>query len=302
MVCAPAIRTRSLTKYYGRTLGVDSVSLEVRPGEIVGFLGPNGSGKTTVIRMLMGLIKPTSGHSEIFGLDSAKSPPSARSSVGYLPGSLGLYDAMTAQDYFQFMARMRRVDCRKTCASLVDRLSFDPNVRIGTMSKGTRQKVGVVQAFMHSPNALVLDEPTSGLDPLVQHEFEGILREACRNGTAVLLSSHVLADVERVADRVAILDRGRLVAFDDVGRLPGRDTRMVTLEFAAAPEPGLLSHLPGFETLACEGRLVTGISTGSQAELLETALRNGLAMVTSRERPLEDLFRGLVGHGDGTRT
>ena len=155
---------------------------------------------------------------------------------------------------------------------------------------------------MPAPRLLVLDEPTSGLDPLVQHEFEGILREACRNGAAVLLSSHVLTDVERLADRIAILDRGRLVAFDHVARLPGHDTRMVTLEFSGEPEPGLFSRLPGFETLSCEGRIVTGITTGSQAELLEMALRNGLFMVTSTERPLEDLFRGLVGHGDVTPT
>jgi ABC-2 type transport system ATP-binding protein len=297
MVSAPAIRTCSLTKWYGRSLGVDSVSFDVQPGETVGFLGPNGSGKTTVMRMLMGLISPSTGNAEIFGADVATSRSTVRAAIGYLPGTLGLYGTMTARQYFSFLGRMRRADCMARADSLSARLALDTGTRISDMSKGTRQKVGVVQAFMHSPRVLVLDEPTSGLDPLVQHEFDGILREACAEGAAVLLSSHVLAEVERLAHRVAILDAGRLVAFDDVANLPGRASRMVTLEFDGPADPARLAGVPGFTLLSCSGRHITGTVTGSQRPMLEAALRGGLVTVTSPERPLDELFRGLVGRG-----
>lgn len=299
MVSAPAIRTRDLTKYYGTVRGVDGVDLDVAPGSIVGFLGPNGSGKTTVLRMLVGLITPTRGSAEILGADVATSPPSVRSSLGYLPGTLGLYGKMTAREYFAFLSRMRRVDCRGTADALCERLSLDPCLRISEMSKGTRQKVGVVQAFMHSPMVVVLDEPTSGLDPLVQHEFDRVIREACSRGSAVLLSSHVLGEVERLADRVAILDSGRLVALDDVADLPGRSVRTVVLEFATDADPGLLSRVPGFALTACDGRRITGTVTGSQRPLLEAALRGDLVAVASPERSLDELFRGLVGNKQG---
>jgi len=301
MVSAPAIRTCSLTKWYGQSLGVDSVSFEVQPGEVVGFLGPNGSGKTTVMRMLMGLISPSTGNAEIFGADVATSRSSVRAAIGYLPGTLGLYGTMTARQYFLFLGRMRRADCMARAEALSDRLALDTGARINDMSKGTRQKVGVVQAFMHSPRVLVLDEPTSGLDPLVQHEFDSILHEACAEGAAVLLSSHVLAEVERLAQRVAILDAGRLVAFDDVANLPGRASRMVTLEFEGPADPTHLAGVPGFRLLSCSGRQITGTVTGSQRPMLEAALRGGLVTVTSPERPLDELFRGLVGRG-GTRS
>lgn len=296
MVSAPAIRTRDLTKYYGTTRGVEGVEMDVAPGSIVGFLGPNGSGKTTVLRMLVGLISPTRGCAEVFGADVATSPPSVRSALGYLPGTLGLYGKMTAREYFAFLSRMRRVDCHGPAEELCGRLSLDPGLRIDDMSKGTRQKVGVVQAFMHSPRVVVLDEPTSGLDPLVQHEFDGLLREACSRGTAVLLSSHVLSEVERLADRVAILDSGRLVALEDVANLPGRSVRTVVLEFATDADPGLLSSVPGFAITRCEGRHITGTVAGTQRPLLEAALRGDLVAVVSPERSLDELFRVLVGN------
>ena len=296
MASAPAIRTRDLTKYYGTVRGVEGVDLEVAPGSIVGFLGPNGSGKTTVIRMLVGLISPTRGSAEILGSDVATSRPSVRAPLGYLPGTLGLYGKMTAREYFSFLSRMRRVDCSAAADALCGRLSLDPDLRISDMSKGTRQKVGVVQAFMHSPTVVVLDEPTSGLDPLVQHEFDSVLRDACARGTAVLLSSHVLSEVERLADRVAILDSGRLVALDDVSALPGRSVRTVVLEFATDADPSLLSRVPGFALTACEGRRITGTVAGSQRPLLEAALRGDLVAVVSPERSLDELFRGLVGN------
>ena len=293
----PPIRTENLTKFYGDHLGVSDVTFDVGEGEVVGFLGPNGSGKTTVLRMLVGLISITRGHAWLFGHDIAASKPSIRADIGYLPGVLGLYDHMSASDYFAFIARMRGLDCRDRAHALSERLALDETARIGSMSKGTRQKVGVVQAFMHTPRLLILDEPTSGLDPLVQHEFDTLLAETRDRGAAVLLSSHVMSEVERLATKVAILDAGRLVAFDHVEHLPGHARRTVVLEFETAPDPTLFAHVPGFTLTACEGHRIIGTMTGSQRPRLEIAVRSNLVAVQSPEPSLDELFRGLVGNG-----
>ena len=290
-----SIRTEGLTKYYGRHLGVEDVTFEVNSGEVVGFLGPNGSGKTTVLRMIVGLLSITRGRALLMGRDVALTGPPVRAELGYLPGTLGLYDKMTAGEYFGFLSRMRRLDCRAAAHALCDRLALDPTVRIGSMSKGTRQKVGVVQAFMHAPRLLILDEPTSGLDPLVQHEFETLLRETRERGAAVLLSSHVMSEVERLASRVAILDAGHLVAFDHVEHLPGRTHRPIVLEFEGSADPSTVAGVAGFTLTSCEGRLLCGSMVGSQRPLLEAALRADLVAVKSPEPSLDELFRGLVG-------
>lgn len=288
------VSARGLTKFYGRKTGVEDVSFDVAAGEVIGFLGPNGSGKTTVLRMLVGLLSITHGSARVFGHDVARAPSSIRSGIGYLPGSLGLYEHMTATEYFSFLARMRRQDCTARWVDLCDRFALDPGLHIHSMSKGTRQKVGVVQAFMHSPRLLILDEPTSGLDPIVQHEFDNVLSEERSRGTAVLLSSHVMAEVERLATKVAILNAGRLVAFDHVEDLPGRGTRRLVLEFANEPAPGLLDGVSSFALTERRGRRLEGVVTGSQHETLQVALDNGLVAVFSPEPSLDELFRELV--------
>lgn len=290
------IRTADLTKFYGDHLGVEGVTFDVAAGEVVGFLGPNGSGKTTVLRMLVGLISITRGHAWLFGRDVRSAGPSVRAELGYLPGVLGLYEHMTAMEYFTFLARMRGLNCLDNARLLAERLDLDPNVRISSMSKGTRQKVGVVQAFMHHPRLLILDEPTSGLDPLVQHEFDSLLAETRDRGAAVLLSSHVMSEVERLASKVAILDAGRLVAFDHVEHLPGRTRRQVVLEFAGPIDPALVASVPGFALASCDGRQITGTMIGSQRPLLEAALRADLYAVHSPEPSLDELFRSMVGN------
>lgn len=294
---APPIRTEQLTKYYGNKLGVTDITFDVGRGEVVGFLGPNGSGKTTVLRMLVGLISITRGSASLFGHNVASSGPNIRSDIGYLPGVLGLYDHMSAEEYFTFLSRMRGSDCRARARTLSDRLALDATARIASMSKGTRQKVGVVQAFMHEPRLLILDEPTSGLDPLVQHEFDTILAETRDRGAAVLLSSHVMSEVERLASKVAILNAGRLVAFDHVEHLPGRARRTVVLEFATPPDRALLSQVHNFVVTAVEGHRVIGTMVGSQRPLLEAALRGDVVAVQSPEPSLDELFRELVGNG-----
>jgi ABC-2 type transport system ATP-binding protein len=290
----PVIRTENLTKNYGTKRGVRDVSFSVEPGEVVGFLGPNGSGKTTVLRMLVGLISISSGRAELFGNDVRRARPSLRADVGYLPGTLGLYEKMTAAEYFTFLSRLRRRDCTAAWKALCERLNLDPGTRIHSMSKGTRQKVGVVQAFMHSPRLLILDEPTSGLDPLVQHAFDDLLGETRARGVSVLLSSHVMSEVQRLASKVAILNDGELVTFDRVDRLPGRERRQVVLEFETETDPVFLRGALGFSLTRHDGRFVEGVSTGSQRDILEASLQHGLVRVHSPEPSLDDLFRSIV--------
>ena len=293
----PAVQLQGLTKFYGDSLGVEEITFQVQPGEIVGFLGPNGSGKTTVLRMLVGLISVTRGSALIFGEDVATAGPGLRARVGYLPGTLSLYGHMTARDYLGFLSRMRRLDCAPRIEELSRRFALDLDRRIDDMSKGNKQKVGVIQAFMHSPDLLLLDEPTSGLDPIVQREFDDVLGEARDRGAAVLLSSHVMSEVERLATKVAILDAGHLVAFDHVEHLPGRTHRPIVLEFEGSADPSTVAGVPGFTLTSCDGRLLSGSMVGSQRPLLEAALRADLVAVKSPEPSLDELFRGLIGTG-----
>lgn len=295
----PAARVSHLTKTYGPRVGVEDVSFRVAAGEVVGFLGPNGSGKTTVIRVLMGLLSPASGTAELFGSDVTTAPPGVRARVGYLPGNLSLYGHMTAGEHLRFLARMRGVDCSARTRELAERLGLDLSRRVDDMSKGNKQKVGVAQAFMHDPDLLVMDEPTSGLDPLVQREFDDMLAEVTSRGAAVLLSSHVMSEVERLASHVAVINRGHLVAFDDVNVLRERLTHSVTLEFGTDVDPSPLVAVGGFVLTGSGDRKVTGTVRGPQAELLRVALGMGLVSVHSPEPSLDDLFVSLVNGGAG---
>lgn len=289
-----AVRAEKLTKFYGKRRGVEDISFDVTPGEVVGFLGPNGSGKTTVLRMLMGLISITHGRAELFGQDIAGSTSEIRSRVGYLPGTLGLYEHLTARQFFTFIGKLRNSDCKKNLETLCHRFSLDPDLRIKTMSKGTKQKVGLIQAFMHQPNVLILDEPTSGLDPLVQHEFEHLLRETQQRGAAVILSSHVLSEVEKLAHRVVILNNGRLLANASVEALPGHESRDVVLDFDRNVLESDFQNIPGFQLLSCSERQISGVTTGTQRPLLEVAVQCGVARIQSPEPTLDALFRQLV--------
>ena len=289
-----AVRAEKLTKFYGKRRGVEDISFDVTPGEVVGFLGPNGSGKTTVLRMLMGLISITHGRAELFGQDIAGSTSEIRSRVGYLPGTLGLYEHLTARQFFTFIGKLRNSDCKKNLETLCHRFSLDPDLRIKTMSKGTKQKVGLIQAFMHQPNVLILDEPTSGLDPLVQHEFEHLLRETQQRGAAVILSSHVLSEVEKLAHRVVILNNGRLLANASVEALPGHESRDVVLAFDRNVLESDFQNIPGFQLLSCSERQISGVTTGTQRPLLEVAVQCGVARIQSPEPTLDALFRQLV--------
>ena len=294
-----AIEIEHLTKYYGKSLGVEDVTFSVSHGEVVGFLGPNGSGKTTVLRMLTGLISITSGTARILGLDVATNGPEIRRSIGYLPGTLSLYKNLTVREYLAFVSGIRGGGHEGHAAELAERLSLRLDADISGLSKGTKQKVGVVQAFMHRPEILLLDEPTSGLDPIVQHVFEDILAEARNAGAAVLLSSHVMSEVEQLASRVAVLDHGRLVAVDSVDNLKERMRHTLTFEFDHRIEAGPFVACEGVGHVEVHGNRVTCTVTGSQTAVLALAAREGARSVVSNEPNLEDIFLSLTGNNRG---
>ncbi|MCH7706430.1 MAG: ABC transporter ATP-binding protein, partial [Chloroflexi bacterium] len=199
------ILTEGLTKSYGKSRGIVDLNLEVRAGEVFGFLGPNGSGKTTTMRLLLDFIRPTRGRAEVFGLDVRTESMEIRRRVGYLPGDLAMYENLTGRELLTYFANLQGGVSWSYTEALAERLGLDLSRPIRTLSTGNKQKVGLVQAFMHQPELLVVDEPTSGLDPLVRQEFYRIVQEAKAEGQTVFLSSHILAEVERIADRVGII-------------------------------------------------------------------------------------------------
>lgn len=302
-VTSPAVSLRHLTKYYGTRLGVEDVSFDVDRGEVLGFLGPNGSGKTTVLRMLMGLIGITRGSATILDHDVGTAPAEVREHIGYLPGALSLWKNQTVEEFLTFIARMRRGDFAAKADALCARLGLEHGRKIGDLSKGNKQKLGVIQAFMHDPDVLILDEPTSGLDPIVQREFELILAEARDRGAAVILSSHVMHEVEQLATHVAIIDRGHLTVVDTVESLKSHTFRTLTLTFPRTVDHATLAAADGVQRVrtvedsADHCRIEVAV-TGSEAAVLRAALDLGLSHVTSSEPALDEIFLSLTGNGN----
>lgn len=286
----PVVRLDGLTKRYGRRTGVEDVSLEVPRGEVLGFLGPNGAGKSTTIRLVMGLARPTAGTVEVFGL-SPRRGVQLRRQVGYLPGELALFPRLTGRDLIGRVARIHGGVDAADIDRLVVRLQAELDRPLRALSKGSRQKIGVVLAFMHRPELLVLDEPTSGLDPLLQDEFAQLVREQVARGCTVFLSSHDLDEVDRIVDRVAIIRHGRLVGVDTVTGLRERAPRLVDLRFHDPVDPSSLLALSGVSVLA---RTSTGLKLevrGPLGPLLEAALPLGVADLDAAPPGLDQIFR-----------
>jgi ABC-2 type transport system ATP-binding protein len=295
-----ALQFDGLTKFYGHQRGIEDLTLEVFPGEVFGFLGPNGAGKTTTIRMVLGLLRPTRGRGLVMGLDIVEESVALRAQLGYLPGDLALYDRMQGRDLLAFLAAMRGGVPAQRYETLAERLHVDLGRRVKDLSRGNRQKIGVIQAFMHAPRLLVLDEPTSGLDPLVQLEFQRLVRETVELGATVFLSSHVLAEVELMADRVGIVVDGKLVVVDDVDMLRERAARRVELDFPTAPPD--LTGAPGVQRFDVRGATAICWVTGGVGPLLKIAVDHGVVDVHTHDPDLGDAFLDYVSgggrHGD----
>ena len=242
----PAILTRHLTKRYGKARGIEDVNLTVLQGEIFGFIGPNGAGKSTTIRTLLGLIRKTGGEASVLGLDCEKDRTRILEQVGYLPSEVFYYDGMRARDLLKYAAGFYRVDCSARIRELSERLGLNLDQKVEDMSLGNRKKVGIVQGLMHSPKLIILDEPTSGLDPLVQRAFFDLIREEHARGATVLFSSHILSEVQRICDRVAIIREGRIVAVRSVAEMRRSAVNRVTLGIGGVTAGGVTAS--GFGT------------------------------------------------------
>ncbi len=297
---ADVIVVEGLTKSYGTQRGVIDLSLAVAPGEVFGYLGPNGAGKTTTIRTLLDFIRPTAGRATIFGLDSTAGSVEIHRRTGYLPGELALYERMTAADYLTHFAALRGGVDWGDVRRLAERLDLRLEARIRSLSHGNKQKVGLIQAFMHRPELLVLDEPTTGLDPLVQQEFHRMIAEASQGGCTVFLSSHVMPEVERLCDHVGIIREGRLVTVEDVGDLKARAVRTLDIHFAR-PVPGeAFAGLPGVQKVEVQGELVHLTVAGHLDAVVKTAARYEVVDITSNEPTLEEIFLTFYGKGENS--
>jgi beta-exotoxin I transport system ATP-binding protein len=284
------IRTEGLNKVYGKRRGLAGLDLDVRPGEVYGFLGPNGAGKTTTIRILLDLIRPTDGRVFVLGRDPRSGGRALRRRIGYLPGDFAVGGGQTAGELLGHLGYLRGGVPPARVASLAERLELDLGVRIGSLSKGNRQKIAVVQAFMHQPELLILDEPTTGLDPLIQERFLGLVAEARAAGQTVFMSSHVLSEVQQSADRVGIVRDGRMVAVEAVDALRRRAVRRVEVEFGAPVTAEAFAGLPEVLDIRVEGTTLTCRLAGRADPLIKALARHDVASLIVREPDLEELF------------
>jgi ABC-2 type transport system ATP-binding protein len=289
------IRTERLTKSYGTHRGIVDVDLEVAEGEVFGFLGPNGAGKTTTIRTLLDLIRPTSGRAFVFDIETTVDPVAIHRRSGYVPGEFALYDRLTGGQTLEYFANLRGGVDRAYQASLVERLDLDPSRKFKEYSKGNKQKVGLVVALQHRPELLILDEPTSGLDPLVQQTFFATLRDAVADGSTVFLSSHILSEVEKSCDRVAIIREGRLAKVDTVDGLRDLAHHEVELRFADGVPADAFAGLPGVSEVTVEEHILRMRVAGSITPVVQAAARYDLLDFVSREPSLEETFLAQYG-------
>lgn len=304
MADSPAIEVDHLTKKFGDFTAVDDVSLTIERGEIFGFLGPNGAGKSTTIRSILDLIRPTSGACRVLGLDSRKDAVEIRRHLGFLPADLALYPNLTGRQTVQYLAHLRGgVDFGRV-ADLAERFGAELDKKVGDYSSGNRQKIGLILAFMHQPQVVILDEPITGLDPLVQLEFHTLMREHVSAGNTVFLSSHTLSEVERVADRVAFIRRGHLIAVEKMAELHDKSLRRVTMEFPEPVAASAFADVEGVHDAQVEATSVTARYEGSMAPLLKVATQLGVLSLNTASVDLDEIFlefyRDEANRAEGT--
>ena len=295
---APAIELKSVVKDYGRVRALSGIDLSIATGQIFGFLGPNGAGKTTTIRVLLDLIRPTAGVARVLGLDSQRDSVEVRRRCGYLPGDLRMYEGMRGHAFLDFIDSFRPQKRNpRYRAELLERLELDPSVPIRALSKGNKQKLGLVQALMHRPDVLILDEPTSGLDPLVQQEVARLLEEAVSEGRTVFFSSHVLPEVERLSHAVAIIRQGKIVAIEDIARLKSRAVHVLEVTFAEPPPEGLFA-LPGVRELRRDGNTVRIQALDGIDAAVKAMAAYRVVDLRTEQPSLEDFFLAHYSRSD----
>ena len=290
------IAIEHLTRDYGEGRGIFDLSFEVKKGEVFGYLGPNGAGKTTTIRHLMGFLSPKRGTCAIDGLDCFKQAAEIKEFLGYLPGEIAFFDSMTGVEFLNFMAEMRGMKDRAKMEKLIRFFDLNPKGKIRKMSKGTKQKLGLVSAFMHDPGVLILDEPTSGLDPLMQNRFIRLIQHEKKKGTTILMSSHSFEEVERTCDRVGIIRAGELAALDSVASLKAERHKIYQVSFATAKEAGdFAARCNGTRQLREHPQLVEVRVAGSMDSFLKMLTGYHVMALDTVSQDLEDIFMQYYG-------
>lgn len=290
-----------LTKRYGKRRGIEDLTFSIEEGEIFGFIGPNGAGKSTTIRTLLNLIFPTSGSAKVFGKDVVRESLEIRRHTGYLPSEVHYYDGMKVIDLLRYSAGFHGAADEARMRQLAERLDLDLSRKIEDLSFGNRKKVGIVQALLHRPRLLILDEPTNGLDPLMQHVFFDLLKEEQKRGATVFFSSHILGEVQRMCQRVAIIKDGRLIKVESVSELVNANFKTVTLTFAgeADPQPIGEAELPGIINQDVHGNTLTLLYGGEIRALLGFAMQLPITDIRVEEPSLEDVFMHVYERDNG---
>ncbi|MEG0077019.1 ABC transporter ATP-binding protein [Anaerorhabdus sp.] len=281
------IETNKLTKAYGKSRGIIDVDLKIEEGEIFGFIGPNGAGKSTTIRTLLSLISKTSGDAKIFGLDCHKDRVEILNNIGYLPSEVFYYDNMKAIDLLKYSASFYKKDCTKKIEDLANRLELDLNKKIEDMSLGNKKKVGIIQGLLHSPKLIILDEPTSGLDPLIQKKFFEIIKEENKRGATVLFSSHILSEVQKICDRVAIIKEGRIISTQKISDLQEQAYKKVFITTKLEASSILLE---GMSDLVVQGNSISFMYKGDCNKLVQELTKLNIQNIEINEPSLEEIF------------
>ena len=288
------IEIRQLTKDYGNNRGIFDVSLSVKKGEVFGFLGPNGAGKSTTIRHLMGFIQADQGSCQINGLDCLRDHARIQQALGYLPGEIAFMDDMTGIEFIKFMAKMKGMTDLTKAYELMERFELNPQGKIKKMSKGMKQKIGIICAFMHDPELLILDEPSSGLDPLMQNRFIELVLEEKQRGKTIFMSSHIFEEIERTCDRTAMIKDGRLISIEELQTLKASKHKTYQITFATQE---LVEQFmdEGFECKQVESNVIKVVPRNNLNYLLATLSRYDIVDLDITKLTLEELFLHFYG-------
>lgn len=282
------IETSNLTKFYGKARGIKDISFSINEGEVFGFIGPNGAGKSTTIRILLALIRPSSGEAKIAGLDCTKQSKEIKKILGYVPSEVNYYDDMRVNDLLKYSARFYRKDCNQRIKELADRFELDLHKKIDSLSYGNKKKVAIIQALIHEPKLLIFDEPTGGLDPLMQNIFFETLEEEHKKGTSILFSSHILTEVQRMCDRVAIIKDGQLLKVEHIDELRKNNFKKVHLELGAAAKVNLQAE--GITKVEQKGNVVDFLYSGDMKQLACLLYSNDILNFVVEDPSLEEIF------------
>lgn len=288
------IEIKNLTKKYGTARGIEDISFDVKEGEIFGFIGPNGAGKSTTIRTLLSLIYPTSGSAEIFGKDCIKFSAEIKKEIGYLPSEVFYYDKMKVIDLLKYSASFYKKDCSKRIKELAEIMDLDLNKKIDDLSYGNRKKVGIVQGLLHQPKLVILDEPTGGLDPLMQQKFFDLLAEENKKGVTILFSSHILSEVQRMCDRVAIIKEGRIISLEKISTLRENSYKRIKVETPSEADKNRFL-MDGITRMETQGNNLSFLYRGDINLILHKLSEAKLTNLLIEEPSLEEIFMHYYG-------